>query len=479
MQWHFPMTARRILVLLVLTSAVCTGRTYAQERRSASTPSSRSGVSLGDSVESGTVSPEPLSLKMIDAIHRGLKANLAVVSGDLDSQIAAAARLKDLSDLMPRINGQLSSVQQQVNLAAFGFSGFPGISQVIGPYALVDARASFSQPLIDMERRHNLREASENVNAVSLANKNTRELVVLTVMDLYFQAVSAVSRVRAVEAQVNRAQVLNTRAADLKAAGVAPGIDVLRAQVELQTEQQRLIQAQNDFSRRKLNLARAIGLPLGQEFTLADGLPGGAAPSESLQDLLSRAWANRSDAKAADSRLRAAEEAVKAARAENLPTLHVDGNYGAIGRSPASSHGTYSIAGSVQFPIFNSKSKSDTMEKEALLHQRQAEADSLHGHIELDVRAALLELQSAQEQYKVAQSALDLVRQQLDQAQDRFAAGVANNLEVVQAQEALALADENVIASLYSFDVSRAALAHATGVAEQSAEEVFGGSRKP
>jgi outer membrane protein TolC len=113
------------------------------------------------------------------------------------------------------------------------------------------------------------------------------------------------------------------------------------------------------------------------------------------------------------------------------------------------------------------------------MKQRQAEVDSLHGRIELDVRSALLELQSAEEQYKVAQSSLALVRQQLDQAQDRFAAGVANNLEVVQAQEAIALADENVIRSLYALNASRALLARAMGVAEQSAEEVFGGSRRP
>jgi len=462
------------LFLLVLRASAA----FAQER-SRSLPFSGRSVTLGDSVESGTVSSEPISLTIIDAIHRGLKSNLAVVAGALDSRVAEASRLRDLSDLLPKINGQVSTVQQQVNLAAFGFSGFPGVPQIIGPFALVDARATFSQPLIDLERLHNLREARENQKAISLSNENTRELVVLTVMGLYFQAVSGASRVRAVEAQVATAQTLNVRAADLKNAGVVPGIDVLRAQVELQTVQQRLIQARNEFSREKLNLARAIGLPLGQEFTLANDLPGGSSPSDNLPDLLTRAYASRSDAKAAESRLRAAQEAVKAARSENLPTAHVDANYGAIGRNPASTHGTYSIAGSVKFPIFNSKAKSDTMEKEALLHQREAEADSLHGHIELDVRSALLQLQSAEEQYKVAQGSLALVRQQLDQAQDRFAAGVASNLEVVQAQEALALADENVIESLYAFNASRALLAHATGVAEQSAEEVFGGGRKP
>jgi len=459
--------------LLILFLAVNTA--VAQESRSRS--QSSSGV-LGESVPSGAVSQEPIPLTMIDAIHRGLKSNMAVITGSFDLRTAEASRLREKSELLPTINGQLGTSQQQVNLAAFGFTGFAGVPQVIGPFTLVDARATFSQRLLDMERTHNVREAKENEKAVSLSINNTRELVVLTVLDLYFQAVSGASRVRAVEAQVTSARALNSRAVDLKSAGVIPGIDVLRAQVELQSAEQRLIQARNELSREKLSLARAIGLPLGQEFTLVDGLPAGEVPSESLSTLLDRAYSSRSDAKAAASRLRAAEEAVKAAKAVNLPTARLDANYGATGQSPLNSHGTYSIGATVEFPIFNSKAKSDTAEKEALLKQRQAEADSLHGRIELDVRSALLELQSAEEQYKVAQSSLALVRQQLEQAQDRFAAGVANNLEVVQAQEAIALADENVIRSLYAFNASRALLARAMGVAEQSAEEVFGGSRR-
>jgi outer membrane protein TolC len=461
-----------LLILLVLpVNAV-----FAQESRSRS--QSANG-SLSDSVVSDTVSPDPIPLSIIDAIHRGLKPNMAVNSGSYDSKSAESIRLRDQSELTPKINGYVTAVQQQVNLAAFGFTGISGISPVIGPFGLVDARATFSQRLFDSERTHNLREAKENEKAVTLGNDNTRELVVLTVLDLYFQAVSGASRVRAVEAQVTSARALNSRAADLKSAGVVPGIDVLRAQVELQSAEQRLIQARNDLSREKLNLARAIGLPLGQEFTLVNDLPGGATQIETLPDLLNRSYASRPDAKAAESRLRAAQEAVKSAKAVNLPTAHVDANYGIIGQNPWSSHGTFAVSGTVDFPIFNSKSKSETTEKEALVKQRQAEVDSLHGRIELEVRSALLELQSAEEQYKVAQSSLALVRQQLDQAQDRFAAGVANNLEVVQAQEAIALADENVIRSLYALNASRALLARAAGVAEQSAEEVFGGSRRP
>jgi outer membrane protein TolC len=461
-----------LLTLLLLPGNAA----FAQETRSRSQPAS--GL-LSDSVVSGTVSPQPIPLTIMDAIHRGLKANLAVISGSYDLKNAEAIRIRDQSELTPRINGYVTAIQQQVNLAAFGFTGISGISPVIGPFGLVDARATFSQRLFDAERTHNLREAKENEKAVTAGNDNMRELVVVTVLDLYFQAVSGASRMRAVEAQVTSARALNSRAADLKSAGVVPGIDVLRAQVELQSAEQRLIQARNEFSREKLNLARAIGLPLAQEFDLVNELPTATLPAETLPNLLSRAYSSRPDAKAAESRLRAAQESLKSARAVNLPTAHVDANYGVIGANPWSSHGTYAVSGTVDFPIFNSKAKSETTEKEALVKQRQAEINSLQGRIELDVRSALLELQSAEEQYKVAQSSLALVRQQLDQAQDRFAAGVANNLEVVQAQEAIALADENVIRGLYALNASRALLARAMGVAEQSAEEVFGGSRRP
>jgi len=471
------MTGRGFGVLTLLISLLLPGNAvFAQETRSRSQPASNT---LNDSVVSGPVSAEPIPLTIIDAIHRGLKANLAVISGSYDSKNAEAIRIRDQSELTPKINGYVTAVQQQVNLAAFGFTGISGISPVIGPFGLVDARATFSQRLFDAERTHNLREAKENEKAVTAGNDNTRELVVLAVLDLYFQAVSGASRVRAVEAQVTSARALNSRAADLKGAGVVPGIDVLRAQVELQSAEQRLIQSRNEFSREKLNLARAIGLPLGQEFNLVNDLPDATLPAETLPNLLSRAYSSRPDAKAAEFRLRAAQEAVKSAKAVNLPTAHVDANYGVIGANPWSSHGTFAVSGTVDFPIFNSRSKSETTEKEALLKQRQAEIDSLQGRIELDVRSALLELQSAEEQYKVAQSSLALVRQQLDQAQDRFAAGVANNLEVIQAQEAIALADENVIRGLYALNASRALLARAMGVAEQSAEEVFGGSRRP
>jgi outer membrane protein TolC len=431
---------------------------------------------LNQSVTAGSPSGATLSLGLKDAVDRAIKNNLASVYGSEAERIAAAQRLTELAELFPRLEARLVSEQRQVNLAAFGFSGFPGVKQVIGPFALVDARASLSQPLIDMEQRHNLRESTDKQRAAALTNLNTRELVALTAVDLYFQVVSAESRVAAVDAQVTRARTLFGRATDLKNAGNVAGIDVLRAEVEQRSTEQRLIQAKNVVRKQKLSLARAIGLPLSQEFILTDRLPAEGQIDLSLSQVLERAYANRPDAKALDAYVRAAEEAIQAVKARRLPTLKALGDYGAMGRTPGNSHGTYSLSLEVRVPLFDKRIDSDLLEKEANLRQRLAERDSLRGHIEFEVRSALLDMDSALEQLQVAKRSQSLTQQQLDQAQDRFGAGVADNLEVVQAQEDVALADERVIQSLYAFNISRALLARATGAVERSIQEAFAGS---
>jgi len=431
---------------------------------------------LRGSVPSGPAAPGRLSLSLRDAVDRALKNNLASLLSREDERAANAKRLQDRAELFPKLDAFVASEQRQLNLAALGFGGFPGVHQVIGPFAFYDARATLSQPLVDFELRHNLRQSTETQKAVTLGNANTRELVVLAAVDLYFRVVSSQSRVTAVEAQLARAAVLHTRAVDMKDAGVIPGIDVLRAQVEQRSLEQRLIQARNIVQKDKLDLARVIGLPLDQDFALADSLPleGNTVPS--LAQLLETAFARRSDYLAMEARVRAADEDVRAAKARKLPSLGFNADYGVNGRTPSNLHGTYSVRVEVRMPIFDGSIDTEAGEREAFVRQRQAERDSLRGRIEQDVRSALLDLQSEEERLRVARESLGLARQQLDQAQDRFSAGVASNLEVVQAQEAVALGDEGVIQSLYGLNIARAHLARATGSAERAIPEFFPGS---
>lgn len=439
-------------------------------------PSNSYAQMLHGSVANGTASSEPLPLSLADAIDRGLRYNLAVLSGTQDQRLAAASHLRSLYELYPKVTAAIASTQEQINLAAFGFTSFPGVNNIIGPFALIDARARLTQTVFDRKLLDDLREARENQKAVSLGNQNTRELVVLTVANFYLQGLAGMSRVTAVEAQVTRAQALFDRAVDLKNSGLIPGVDVLRAQVELQTQQQRLLSVRNEFALQKLNLVRAIGVPVGQEITLTDHMPSTTGTTPALESALQIAMQNRADIQRAESLVTAAEYSIHSARAEMYPKLGFAADYGTIGPSPVDNHGTYSMTGVLTIPIFNNDhSKSDTEAALARLQQRKLELGDLTGRVESEVREAFLNLRTSEELVRVAQSSVDLARQQLDQTEDRFRAGVTGNLEVVQAQEAVALAEESVISSLYTLNVAKASLARAIGSAEQTIKTFLGG----
>ena len=300
----------------------------------------------------------------------------------------------------------------------------------------------------------------------------------LVAANLYLRTLAESARADSADAQLKTAQALFEQAGDLKKGGLVAGIDVVRAQVQLSTEQQRATAARNEFEKSKLQLARVIGLPIGQAFTLSDQLPYAPVPEMTLDEALDRAYKARPDYLAALERLKAAEASRAAVVGSLLPSVHLNADYGALGLTVGSSVGTYAVTGAVNVPIFQGgKTQGRLIQADADIKTRRAEADDLKAGIYYDVRTAFLDLQANGEQLQVATRAKDLAASQLAQARDRFAAGVADNSEVVQAQEAVALASEQYIAGLYSYNVSKAALARALGVAEESARTYLGGSR--
>ena len=195
-----------------------------------------------------------------------------------------------------------------------------------------------------------------------------------------------------------------------------------------------------------------------------------------LDDAVAQAYKSRADYQAAQALVRAAERSRDAARSQRLPSLDVNANYGDIGPSPTQSHGTFSLAGEVRVPIYQGgRIQADVEEADAQLQQRKADAGDLRGKIDHDIRTAFLDLKSAEEQLHLAQSSIELSRQQLAQSQDRFAAGVTNNIEVVQAQESVASSNENYIASLYSYNLAKASLARALGLTAEASKQFLGG----
>jgi outer membrane protein TolC len=269
---------------------------------------------------------------------------------------------------------------------------------------------------------------------------------------------------------LNTAQTLYQQDVDRGKQGVIASIDVLRSQVELQTQQQRVIAAENQLNIDKLTLARVIGLPKGQEFQLTDSVPYAPLDGLTLDQALQQAHSTRPDYLSAQSQVLAAEFSLGAAAAENYPFLSTDTNYGDIG-SPnfGTSHGTLSFEVALNIPIFQgSRVRADKLQADSALQQRKAELADLDGKIDDQVRTAFYNLKSSSDLVAVARSNIDLANQTLTQAQDRFSAGVADNLEVVQAQESVASANQSYIASLYSFNLAKISLAQALGVAEQS-----------
>jgi outer membrane protein TolC len=428
-------------------------------------PSNQSPYS--GSVAQGTAKPEVVSLTFQGAIDLALKNNLGVLLQSYNTIAARGQKWKELSELLPNVTARISENVEQENLAAQGLR-FPGFPTVVGPFGFSDARVYLSQSIVNLKALNRERGAREDERAAQFSYKDARDLVVLATGNAYLQALSGGARVETAEAQLQTAQALYGKATDQQNAGLSPAIDTLRSQVEFQNRQQQLIVARNDYAKQKLALVRAIGLPVGQEIALTSKAPYDAIATLGIEASLQRAYASRSDYLAAAQQVRAAEYYRKGASAEYFPTLDATADYGDLGINFGNSHGTFTVAGRLNIPIFQGgKVHADVLQSEATLRQARAQLDNLRGQIEYEIRTALLDLEAADQQVQVARSSVDLAEQTLMQARDRFSAGVTDNLEVVQAQQTVAGAHESYISSLYAHNLAKIELVRAMGYAEQ------------
>ena len=446
-----------------------------------SAPSSAQGNFSG-SVPSALV-PGVLSLSLQDAIDRGLKQNLGLLLSGQDVRAAHGERWKELSALLPNVTANSYVDASQIDLAEFGFSfKFPpslgfSIPSIVGPFAYFDSRAYLTQSIFDLKAINNTHAATQSAKSAEYTFKDARDLVVLAVGYTYLQAIADEARVDTATAQVATAQALYNQAADQVSAGTSPKIDALRANVELKTRQQALIQATNNFAIAKLTLARVIGLAPGQQYELTDKSPYQPFEGLGVEDALKRAYANRSDYQAALADVRASEFSEKAARDGYLPSLSFSSDYGLAGTYQSlDTHGVMDVRGTLTIPIFQGgKVHGDVLEAQARLEQSRQRLDNLRAQIDDDVRTALLNLQSAEQLVEVARSNIDLADETLTQSRDRFAAGVTDTVEVVQAQEQVASAHEDYISSLYSDNYAKISLARAMGLGEAGVKEYFKG----
>jgi outer membrane protein TolC len=446
---------------------------------SISLPGSQSPY-LGSAPE-GTAIPQVLQIDFKDAIDRGLRNNLGLLLASDQTLASRGERWHQLAELLPNVGIRGQEDVQTLSLTALGLKGnvlHAPVPRVIGPFNYFDLRANLTQSIFNFRSLENARAATASLKAAQFSLKDAREVVVLAVGNAYLQEIAAAARVDTAEAQVRTAQALSDKADDQLKAGVIPAVDALRAKVELQNRQQQLIVARNDLAKSTLSVARVIGLPPGQQFVLTEKAPYQALTPQPIDTYLQRAYAQRADYQSAVAQVQSAELSRKAATAGHYPTLDMNANFGAIGVNPSQSNGTWQVDGGINIPIFaGNRVHGDVLEADSQLRQARSKLGDLRGQIDYQVRTALLDLNAAAEQVEVARSSVDLAEQTLTQSQDRFSAGVTDNLEVVQAQQSVADAHESYIQSLYAHNLAKVELAYSIGDAEQGVKRYLKGNQ--
>jgi outer membrane protein TolC len=415
-------------------------------------------------------------LTLRGAVQRGLEHNLGSVNLGLIVRQARTQRTVARSALLPNVTGDVTTTWQQLNLAAMGFqfdtvSGFGSFPSTVGPFTYNDLRARLSQAVLDLTAKRNYRAATEVVKATELSAEDTRDMIVLAVGGSYLQALAAGARVDSARAQLETANTLHQQTVQRRDVGLVAQVDVDRSQIQALMQQQRLVSLQNDFAKQKINLARMIGVRPTDGYELADKIPFTPASAGDLEAALQRARSGRADLQAAAVHVRAAEQALSAARAERLPTISVNADYGTVA-TWTSAGPTFSVSGRVHVPIWDGgRIDGHIAQAETAVAQRRAELDDLTSQVEADVRKAFIDLDTATAQVELAQKNIDVIKEALTLTRQRFDAGVDDNVEVVRAQEALAVAELDYINALFAHNVGRLNFGRAVGQASENLDE--------
>lgn len=427
------------------------------------------------SVAHGQPTQGVLQLSLNDAIQRGLKYNLGLLLTSENMQMAHASQLEELQGLLPSINGSIKEADQESDIAAEGLR-IPGFPAIIGPYGYTDIRGTLNWSLVNLPALENYLASKHDFQSAKLSAQDARDMVVLTVGNAYLTVIADAARIQAAQADVNTSKVSLNQAVQNHKAGVSPLLDELRARVDYQTQEQTLIAAKDAWAKDKIALARAIGLPLGQKFKLTDSEPYAQLDHLQPEAAVREALSHRADYQALQQEVDAAKEARKAASYERLPTVSFSGDYGDIGINVSHSHGTGDAVGALDVPLFDEgRLRGDAKQAQAQLDEDQAKLSDMRGQIAADVRDSILDIQAAEKLVGVAHSNVQLAEEALSEAQQRYKAGVSDNLAVSQAQQSVAQANEQYVAALYEHNMAKLSLARALGVAQSSYTDYLGG----
>jgi outer membrane protein TolC len=433
-------------------------------------------ASVAASVTSAAQQPAPYRLTLQDAIQKSLQANLSVLSAGTRVEEAEGTRMRRLSAaLLPRVSAQAYANYQNHDLQAQGlsFAGLP-IPKMVGPLSNYDFRVYAQQNVIDLASYRGFKASERALDAGKMDYRDARDLIVRAIAALYLNSQSAAARADAAQSRVTDSSALYKLAKDKHDAGTATGVDVLRAQVQLDNDRQALLIARNQLKRSLLELARNLGMSPATPLELAEPLNYRDLRQPEIEALAPAALLTRADYLSLSSQRAGLVEQQRASRARYYPKLSINGNFGEIGRSIGSVQSTGLVQGQIDFTLFDRDRNGEVKELASRVKRIDDQIADLRRGIEEDIGDALLNLDSATGQVAVAREGQELARHELQLAQDRFQSGTANNVEVVTAQDELARAEENYILAVSSHVDAKFALARALGDTETNIVKFMG-----
>jgi outer membrane protein TolC len=427
-------------------------------------------------------------LSLDDAIALGLERNIRLKYDQANQLAVKGDSLGVIDALLPNLTLKAQSSAQEINLAAMGFR--PSLFASFAKTGLIPAgfniativkvnttQASLnaSQQLFNLPDYEIYRGIKNESAVVDLGLLNDRGDVIQTVGQLYLGVLADQATVANDQAQVRSAQTNFDQASARRDAGVGIHLDVLRAQVDLQQRQQNLVAAQSRVEKDTIQLARVLGLPAGQKLALSDAAPLAGVTGMDLEAAKALAYTRRKDLLGLEEQIQLTVRELRAVKYQRLPTLAFNGFYGVIGVTNGSYHGDFNAVGTISVPLFREAAQRGEQQvvESQLTSLRQREAD-LRVAIDSQIRSSMLDVQAAEELVKVAQSSVELSKQVLSDAHDRFAAGVDDNLPVVDAEASVASAQAQLVQALYQYNVAKLQLARNTGVIETRYREYLG-----
>jgi outer membrane protein TolC len=418
-----------------------------------------------------TAAPYRLTLK--DAIQRGLQANLSALVSQTRIEEAEGTRERRFSNLLPHAHIETPLIYQNRNLKTQGIS-IPFAPEVVDPFGSYDLRFYADQPLLDLQAYHNWKASEQQEQSTRSDYQDTRDQIVRAIAGLYLNAQANFALADAAASRVTVSEALFKLANDQHDQGTATGVDVLRAQVQLANDRQNLLANQNAAKIALLVLERNIGMHPGTQLELAEPLGFQPLTSQDRESAIRTALEARSDYQSLTRQRAALSEQLKASQARYFPRIGVSGNYGGTGRSLADITGTGALQANLTLNVFDRDREGEALEIKSRVERIDRQMADVRLGIEQDVSQALLNLESAADQVSVAKGGLELAQRELELSRDRFQHGVTNNIEVINAQDSLQRAQQNLIAALTQHADAKVALARALGDTEKSYESFLG-----